>query len=246
VLILYLASRSISREVIYRSYWGEIIKTRRDRGSLHFGDVMRKKVTRILLILVSILIPLALFQNCGPAKVSSDHYSETASSVSPYVESPPPPISTATPVATPPSPTPTPSVSMLKTNGEYCLARSQQADSSGGLELIQAPCINDTSQYFIKGDTGTANVFSLTSAASGECINVPGASTTAGTKVNFWQCYSVAWMQWIFSDNGNGTFRLIDNNSKNCLTYNAYSVTTDQQLYISTCDAADPRQSFHY
>jgi hypothetical protein len=136
---------------------------------------------------------------------------------------------------------------MLKTNGDYCLTRSTQADSFGGLELVQAPCINDGNQYFIKGDTGTANVFNLTSAVSGECLNVPGGSATDGTKIDFWQCYAgIAWMQWAFSDNGNGTFKLIDYNSKKCLTYNPYSTTTDQQLYNSTCDPANPRQSFHY
>jgi hypothetical protein len=134
----------------------------------------------------------------------------------------------------------------LKTSGGYCLERSQQTDSYGANKLVQAPCSGSTKQSFNKTVVST-DVFLVASAFSGQCINVPAGLTDEGLIIDFWECYpDYLGHQWRFSDNGGGTFKMIDSLSQKCLTYNNYSTGTNQQLYISTCQAGNSNQVFHY
>jgi hypothetical protein len=214
---------------------------------------MSQKAFR-LFIWGSLLVSLILYQNCGPAKLSGDTPAVALGSVAPNSVDPTPTPS-ATPGSSPspsptatPAPTPTPTTSALKTSEGFCLEQSTQADQYSALKLVQAPCNGSNYQMFTK-ESVSANVFRLLSVANGQCMNVPGGLTEDGTIVDFWQCYNdYAGHQWLFlnNKNGNGSFMLVEALASRCLTANSYGSTTDQQLYLTTCDPNNPLQQFHY
>jgi GH43 family beta-xylosidase len=94
-------------------------------------------------------------------------------------------------------------------NGRSIRAQTFSWDHAGhpifGTPQPAGSSINETS--------GGAAVFTLVNRNSGKCLDVSGASTANGAKIQIWTCNGTGAQQWRLDELGNGFHRLLNANS---------------------------------
>ncbi|MEU9075514.1 RICIN domain-containing protein [Kitasatospora sp. NPDC048538] len=127
---------------------------------------------------------------------------------------------------------------IVNDNSNKCLA-VPGGSTAQGTGLIQWPCgtWNDhywTANYQFKANN--FNWFHVVNYNSGQCLAVPGASTTAGTQVIQWPCGTWNDHYWAFGvDTGNGKLHIINYNSGQCLAVPGASTADGAQVIQWPC-----------
>jgi hypothetical protein len=101
--------------------------------------------------------------------------------------------------------------------------------------------------YFARGPllgTGDAtgvqsgNTFRLLNVQSGQCLDVAGGATAAGSRIEQWTCNGLAPQNWIFWQAVDGTFSLKAQNSGLCLTLAGGAETGGTLVEQDPCDGS--------
>jgi len=107
--------------------------------------------------------------------------------------------------------------------------------------LIAAPAPSWAASTPLAGGT-----YTLTVAASGKCIDVPGAATSSGILLQQWGCTSgAAWQQFLLVSAGSGSgYNLINVNSRLCVDVPGSSTASGLQLQQWGCGNAQGNQTW--
>jgi len=198
---------------------------------------MKKQRALKVLPAFSVLILLAVFfQNCGPAKISSENDTVVLNSTE------------NTNVTPPPLPTPTPfsfDGLIMAESSDLCL------DVDGGLltdgtSIGTWGCETDSArQNFAMRPSGGG--YTLRASHSGSCLSTQDSGLISGTWVVQNICASLPGQIWNYQDLGSRRFKLVDRNSGRCLTAsdNLFNGSLNQ-LYIATCNGANIYQNFSW
>ncbi|HEY8984798.1 MAG TPA: RICIN domain-containing protein [Streptomyces sp.] len=127
---------------------------------------------------------------------------------------------------------------IINDNSNKCLA-VPGGSTAQGTGLIQWPCGSWNDHYWSAYYQFTASGFywyHVVNYNSGQCLGVPGASTTAGTQVIQWPCGTWADHYWAFAiDTSNNKLHIINYNSGQCLAVPGASTSDGAQVIQWPC-----------
>ncbi|GGV01633.1 RICIN domain-containing protein [Kitasatospora aureofaciens] len=127
---------------------------------------------------------------------------------------------------------------IINDNSGQCLA-VPGGSTAQGTGLIQWPCGTWNDHYWSANYQFNAynfNWYHVVNYNSGQCLAVPGASTTAGTQVIQWPCGTWADHYWAFGiDTSNGKLHIINYNSGQCLAIPGASTTAGAHVIQWPC-----------
>ncbi|MBT0769095.1 RICIN domain-containing protein [Kineosporia sp. J2-2] len=86
------------------------------------------------------------------------------------------------------------------------------------------------------------STYELVNAKSTMCVDVPGASTASGTKLQQWGCTDDTWQQFKLVDKGSGQYWLQNAKSSMCVDVPSGSTSTNVQLQQWGCSAGQANQ----
>jgi hypothetical protein len=83
----------------------------------------------------------------------------------------------------------------------------------------------------------------ITERHTGKCLDVNGAGTADGTKIQLWSCNGTAAQSFELRDLGSGRFNLVNTNSGKCVDVNASGTANGTRVQLWTCNGTGA-QSF--
>ncbi|MFU8870467.1 RICIN domain-containing protein [Micromonospora sp. SL4-19] len=180
------------------------------------------------------MVPAAAAAPSPTASESSE--AEPTTEAAPSTEAAP--TTEAPPPAPPPAPAAGPKVFRGVPSGR-CVAAI--GDNPEGAQAALADCTGGPEQQWVATQVA-ADVFSLTNAVSGMCLDVYGQSTDDGTNVVQWSCNGQANQQWRLAPADGGAVLLVAVHSGKCAQVHGAGTEAGGPLEQAPCTGAPEQQ----
>jgi hypothetical protein len=159
-----------------------------------------------------------------------------------------PATGTAAPSPTEPSPTPAATTPAAPTAGPRVFRAAASglcvgvtADDPEGADAALAPCTGGPEQQWV-ADPVAPDVWTLTNAASGKCLDVDGQRADDGVAVQQWSCNGQPNQQWRLTPTGAGPVLLVAVHSGKCAQVHEAGTQPGSVLEQAACSGAPEQQ----
>ncbi|MCI4064452.1 RICIN domain-containing protein [Micromonospora sp. R77] len=171
----------------------------------------------------------------APTPVSSEPATPATTEAAPTTPAEPSPTPAATTAA---APVAGPKVFRAAASG---LCVGVTADDPEGADAALAPCTGGPEQQWVANPVAP-DVWTLTNAASGKCLDVDGQRADDGVAVQQWSCNGQPNQQWRLTPTGAGPVLLVAGHSGKCAQVHEAGTEPGSVLEQAPCSGAPEQQ----